>query len=291
MKIIDGNLVAETIKNRLKETVAGLIDKDIHPHLVAILVGNDGASQTYVASKQKSCQEIGILSTLYTFDETVTEDELLNTIRFLNDDPEVHGIIVQLPLPTHISVDQVIATIAPSKDVDGFHAVNVGRMALGLPAYLPATPNGVMELLRYYKIETEGKHCVVLGRSHIVGLPLSIMMGQKNSPGNSTVTLCHSKTPNIQSIASKADILIVAIGKPEFVKADMVKEGAVVIDVGIHRIPDETKKSGFRLVGDVDFVEVSKKCSFITPVPGGVGPMTIVSLMMNTVKAAAENIY
>jgi methylenetetrahydrofolate dehydrogenase (NADP+) / methenyltetrahydrofolate cyclohydrolase len=291
MKIIDGKMVAETIKTELKQRVAALIEKDIHPHLVAILVGEDGASQTYVASKQKACLEIGILSTLYSFDSTVTEEEILKTIEFLNLDDEVHGMIVQLPLPEHISVEKVMGTISPEKDVDGFHAVNVGRMALGLPSYLPATPNGVIELLKYYNIETEGKHCVVLGRSHIVGLPLSIMMGQKKYPGNATVTLCHSKTPDLKSVAASADILIVAIGQPEFVKAEMVKEGAVVIDVGIHRIPDATKMSGFRLVGDVDFEEVSKKCSYISPVPGGVGPMTIVSLMMNTVKAVSGEVY
>jgi len=291
MKLIDGKMVAETIKEQLKKEVIELIDKDINPHLVAILVGDDGASQTYVASKQKACQEVGILSTLYTFNSDVSEEELLNTIKFLNEDDEIHGMIVQLPLPKHINIEKVMASIAPEKDVDGFHAMNVGRMALGLPSYLPATPNGIMELIKHYKIETEGKHCVVIGRSHIVGLPMSIMMGQKNYPGNSTVTLCHSKTPDLKSVAASADILIVAIGQPEFVKADMVKEGAVVIDVGIHRIPDETKKSGFRLVGDVDFNEVSQKCSFITPVPGGVGPMTIVSLMMNTVKAASGVVY
>jgi methylenetetrahydrofolate dehydrogenase (NADP+) / methenyltetrahydrofolate cyclohydrolase len=200
-------------------------------------------------------------------------------------------MIVQLPLPKHISVEKVMATIAPEKDVDGFHAVNVGRMALGLPSYLPATPNGIIELLKHYKIETEGKHCVVMGRSHIVGLPISVMMGQKKYPGNSTVTLCHSRTPNLDEVAAQADILIVAIGQPEFVKANMVKDGAVVIDVGIHRIPDSTKKSGFKLVGDVDFQDVAEKCSYITPVPGGVGPMTIVSLLMNTVKAAKGEIF
>lgn len=290
MKIIDGKLVAESIKSKLKKEVAILVDDDINPHLAAILVGNDPASETYVASKQRACQEVGILSTPYRFEEDITEDELIKTIEFINNDDEIHGLIVQLPLPKHISVDRVMATITPSKDVDGFTSQNVGRMALGLPTFLPATPNGVIELLKFYKIETESKHCVVLGRSHIVGLPLSIMMGQKKYPGNSTVTLCHSKTPNLAEVTKTADILLVAIGQPEFVKADMVKEGAVVVDVGIHRVEDATKKSGFRLVGDVKFDEVAEKCSFITPVPGGVGPMTIVSLLMNTVKSAKKEL-
>lgn len=288
MKTIDGKFVAESIKNDLKIEVASLIDNDINPHLVAILVGNDPASETYVASKQRACQEVGILSTLYRFEDDITEDELIKTIEFINNDDEIHGLIVQLPLPKHISVDKVMATISASKDVDGFTSQNVGRMALGLPTFLPATPNGVIELLKFYKIETESKHCVVLGRSHIVGLPLSIMMGQKKYPGNSTVTLCHSKTPNLAEVTKTADILLVAIGQPEFVTADMVKQGAVVVDVGIHRIEDSTKKTGFKLVGDVKFDEVAEKCSYITPVPGGVGPMTIVSLLMNTVKSAKK---
>ncbi len=291
MNSIDGKIVAEKIKEQLKLKVVELIDKDIHPHLVAFLIGDDGASQTYVAAKEKACIEVGIISTVYKYGVDISEAEILDTIEFLNRDPEVHGMIVQLPLPKHISAEKIMAAIAPEKDVDGFHAVNVGRMTLGLPAYLPATPNGIIELLKHYNIETEGKHCVVIGRSHIVGLPVSIMMGQKKYPGNATVTLCHSKTPDIAQIAASADILIVAIGSPEFVKADMVKEGAVVIDVGIHRIPDDRKKSGFRLVGDVDFENVSEKCSYITPVPGGVGPMTIVSLLMNTVKSAAGEIF
>jgi len=291
MKLIDGKVVAENLKAKIKVQVDELINNDIHPHLAAILVGDDGASQTYVTAKEKACAEVGILSTLYKFNDDITEEELLNTIEFINNDPEVHGMIVQLPLPAHISVDKVMAAISPEKDVDGFHAVNVGRMALGLPSYLPATPNGVIELLKYYKIETEGKHCVVLGRSSIVGLPVSIMMGQKKYPGNATVTLCHSKTKNLKEITLLADILIVAIGHPEFLKADMVKAGAVVIDVGIHRIPDAHKKSGFRLVGDVAFLEVSEKCSYITPVPGGVGPMTIVSLLTNTLKSAKSEVF
>jgi methylenetetrahydrofolate dehydrogenase (NADP+) / methenyltetrahydrofolate cyclohydrolase len=291
MKTIDGKLVAQALKDQIKEEVAKMIHDDIHPHLAAILIGDDGASQTYIAAKEKACAEVGIVSTLYRFDADVSEEKLMKTIEFINNDPEIHGLIVQLPLPAHISVENVMATIAPEKDVDGFHAVNVGRMALGLPSYLPATPNGVIELLKYYNIQTEGKHCVVMGRSHIVGLPVSIMMGQKKYPGNATVTLCHSKTPDLEKVAATADILIVAIGQPEFVKAQMVKEGAVVIDVGIHRISDGSKKSGFRLVGDVAYDEVSTKCSYITPVPGGVGPMTIVSLLMNTVKAAKGEIF
>jgi len=290
MKIIDGKLVSEAIKEKIKKETSLLIDNNINPHLVAILVGNDPASQTYVNAKRKACEETGIISTLYEFEETITEDKLLSTIDFLNKDSEIHGIIVQLPLPKHISSEKVIAAISPDKDVDGFHALSVGKMALGMPTFLPATPNGILELLKYYKIDTEGKHCVVLGRSHIVGMPMSIMMGQKSYPGNSTVTLCHSRTENLKEVILQADILIVAIGSANFVTDDMVKEGAVVIDVGMHRIPDKTKKSGFRLTGDVDFENVSKKCSYITPVPKGVGPMTIVSLLLNTVKAAKQQL-
>lgn len=290
MNIIDGKLVAEKIKNELKKEVSLLVDNDINPHLAAILVGNDPASETYIASKQKACQEVGILSTLYRFEDDVTQEELLETINFINNDDEINGLIVQLPLPKHISVDKVIAEISPKKDVDGFSAMNIGRMTLGLPAFLPATPNGVIELLKHYNIETDGKHCVVVGRSHIVGLPLSIMLAQKKYPGNCTVTLCHSKTKNIEEITKQADILIVAIGQPEFVNQNMVKNGAVVVDVGIHRVEDKTKKSGYKLVGDVKFDEVAPKCSYITPVPGGVGPMTIVSLLTNTVLSAKQEI-
>jgi methylenetetrahydrofolate dehydrogenase (NADP+)/methenyltetrahydrofolate cyclohydrolase len=291
MNILDGKLVSDTLKNDIKTQVTTLLDKDINPHLAAIIVGDDPASQTYVSAKEKACKEVGIISTLYRLDKNTSEQQLLETIEFINNDPEIHGVIVQLPLPKHISEDTILHSIRPEKDVDGFHPVNMGRMSLGLPAYLPATPNGIIEILKYYKIETEGKHCVVLGRSHIVGLPISIMMGQKNYPGNATVTLCHSKTTNLKEIMLQADILIVAIGSPLFVTADMVKQDAVVIDVGIHRLPDETKKNGFRLAGDVDFEEVSKKTSYITPVPGGVGPMTIVSLLMNTLKSATKGIY
>jgi methylenetetrahydrofolate dehydrogenase (NADP+) / methenyltetrahydrofolate cyclohydrolase len=291
MKLMDGKLVAEAIKAQLKEESAKLIDAGIDPHLVAILVGDDPASQTYVRNKEKACQELGIVSSVYRQSESLTENELLSMIDFINNDPDVHGLIVQLPLPSHINPDKVIMRIKPEKDVDGFHPVNIGRMVQGLPAYLPATPYGIMKLLEYYKVETEGKRCVVLGRSNIVGTPISILMSRKANPGNATVTLCHSKTPNLADIAREADILISAIGRPHYVTADMVKEGAVVIDVGIHRVPSDETKSGFRLIGDVDFDRVSRKASLITPVPGGVGLMTIVSLLSNTIKAAKKEIY
>lgn len=292
MKIIDGKLVFENVKERLKKEVAGLIDKGINPHLVAILVGSDPASQTYVGAKEKASAEIGILSTVYRYEESISEQELIKCIQVINDDEEVHGLIVQLPLPKHISTDKVINTINPKKDVDGFHPENFGRMALDLPSYFPATPNGILELIKYYNIETSGKHCVVLGRSNIVGRPISLMMAQKKYPGDSTVTVCHTRTKNLNEIARSADILIAAMGfQPLSVTKDMVKEGAVVIDVGIHRIEDKSKKSGFRLVGDVDYDNVAEKTSYITPVPGGVGPMTIASLLANTVKAAKKEIY
>ena len=259
MNILDGKLVSLAIKNDIKSQVVNLIEQDIHPHLVAILVGNDPSSETYVAAKEKACKEVGILFTLYKLEKNISEEKLLETINFINNDTDVHGLIVQLPLPKHISEDKIINAISYTKDVDGFHPVNVGRMSLDLPAYLPATPYGIIEILRYYNIETEGKHCVVIGRSHIVGMPISIMMSKKKHPGNATVTLCHSKTENLKAITLQADILIVAIGNPLFITADMVKQDAVVIDVGIHRISDKTKKSGFKLVGDVDYAEVSKK--------------------------------
>jgi methylenetetrahydrofolate dehydrogenase (NADP+)/methenyltetrahydrofolate cyclohydrolase len=259
--------------------------------LAAILVGNDPASETYVASKGKACKEVGFDSSTYKFESHIEEKELLETVEFLNNDPEIDGFIVQLPLPEHIDEEKVIQAIKPEKDVDGFHPVNVGRMTIGLPSYVSATPNGIMELLKRSGIETEGKNCVVLGRSNIVGRPVSILMSRTTDPGNATVTVCHSRTKNLKEITSKADILIVAIGKPEFVTADMVKEGAVVIDVGIHRVESSETKSGFRLKGDVKFDEVSPRCSYITPVPGGVGPMTIVSLLMNTLKARKKEIY
>ena len=291
MKLMDGKLVAEKIKGELKVEVSQLIESGTDPHLAAILIGDDPASQTYVRNKEKACKETGIVSSIYRQSNSLTEEELLTIIDFINNDPEVHGLIVQLPLPDHIDPEKVIQRISPEKDVDGFHPVNVGRMIQGLPAYLPATPFGIIKLLEHYKVETEGKNCVVLGRSNIVGTPIALLMSRKGNPGNSTVTLCHSKTQNIEAIAREADILIAAIGQPGFVTAEMVKEGAVVIDVGIHRIPSDKTKSGYCLVGDVQFDEVSKKASLITPVPGGVGVMTIVSLLMNTIRAAKKEIY
>jgi len=291
MKLMDGKLVAEKIKGELKVEVSQLIESGTDPHLAAILIGDDPASQTYVRNKEKACKETGIVSSIYRQSNSLTEEELLTIIDFINNDPEVHGLIVQLPLPDHIDPEKVIQRISPEKDVDGFHPVNIGRMILGLPTYLPATPFGIIKLLEHYKVETEGKNCVVLGRSNIVGTPIALLMSRKGYPGNSTVTLCHRKTQNIEAIAREADILIAAIGQPGFVTAGMVKEGAVVIDVGIHRIPSDKTKSGYRLVGDVQFDEVSKKASLITPVPGGVGVMTIVSLLMNTIRAAKKEIY
>jgi methylenetetrahydrofolate dehydrogenase (NADP+)/methenyltetrahydrofolate cyclohydrolase len=291
MKLMDGKLVSEKIKAEIKIESSRLIDSGIDPHLSAILVGNDPPSQTYVRNKEKACHEVGIISSIYRMSSSMTEKELLAMIDFINNDPEVHGLIVQLPLPSHIDPNKVILAISPAKDVDGFHPVNVGRMVQGLPTYLPATPLGIMKLLEYYKVETEGKNCVILGRSNIVGTPLSILMSRKAYPGNATVTICHSKTQNLQKIASEADILISAIGRPAFVTGDMVKEGAVVIDVGIHRIPSDKTESGFRLIGDVNFDEVSKKASLITPVPGGVGLMTVIGLLLNTIRAAKKEIY
>lgn len=286
MKLIDGKEISKQIKNELKAEVAAIIDRgDRAPHLAAVLVGEDGASQTYVASKEKACREIGFTSSVYRFPANTTEKELLNTIDFLNNDEEIDGYIVQLPLPAHINVNTVLQRINPAKDVDGFHPQNIGKLMMGLPTFIPATPFGILQLLERYKIETEGKHCVVLGRSNIVGTPMALLMSRKGYPGNATVTLCHSKTLNLEEICQTADILIAAIGQPGFVKANMVKEGAVVIDVGIHRIPDDTKEKGYYITGDVDFDEVAKKASFITPVPGGVGFMTIVALLMNTFNA------
>lgn len=291
MKLMDGRLVSEKIKAELKIETSRLIEAGTDPHLVAILVGDDPASQTYVRNKEKACHEVGIVSSIYRQSAAMTEKELLAMIGFINNDPDVHGLIVQLPLPKHINPDKVIQQINPAKDVDGFHPVNVGRMVQGLPAYLPATPFGILKLLEHYKVETEGKNCVILGRSNIVGTPLAILMSRKAYPGNATVTICHSKSQNLEHIAREADILISAIGQPAFVTADMVKEGAVVIDVGIHRIPSDKTESGYRLIGDVKFDEVSKKASLITPVPGGVGLMTIVALLLNTIKAARKEIY
>ena len=292
MKLIDGKFIAGEIKKELVKETAEIIDKGLNPpHLVAIIVGNDPASQTYVASKEKACKEVGFTSSVYKHSNKITENELLEIIDFINKDDEIHGLIVQLPLPGHISPDRVIQRINPLKDVDGFHPENIGKMILGLPTYLPATPYGIIQLLERYKIETEGKNCVVLGRSNIVGTPISILMSRKAYPGNSTVTICHSRTKNLKEICLTADILIAAIGSPEFVTADMVKKDAVVIDVGIHRVKSSETKSGFKLKGDVKFDEVSRKCSFITPVPKGVGPMTIVSLLKNTLEAAKKLSY
>ncbi len=292
MNLIDGKATANTIKEELKKEVAAIIDNDQRPpHLVAVLVGDDPASNTYVGSKEKNAKKLGFTSSVYRYPADTSEEELLKTIDFLNNDDEVDGFIVQLPLPDHIDEDKVTMAIDPKKDVDGFHPVNLGRMTIGLPAYLPATPNGIMELLKRHDIETEGMHCVVLGRSNIVGTPVSILMSRKSEPGNATVTLCHSRTKNLEEVIRSADILIAAIGKKEFVTADMVKEGAVVVDVGIHREKSDKTKSGYKLKGDVDFEEVSKKASWITPVPGGVGPMTIVSLLMNTLRAYKKEVY
>lgn len=292
MKLIDGKATSSRIKDEIKKEVAQLIDRqDKSPHLAAVLVGDDPASQTYVKGKEKACHDVGMISSLYKYPSLVSEKELLDVVDFLNHDQEVDGFIVQLPLPEHISEHRILEAIDPKKDVDGFHPVNLGRMLAGLPAYIPATPLGIITLIERYDIETEGKSCVVLGRSNIVGTPVSILMSRKKYPGNATVTLCHSKTPNIKEVASQADILIAALGQPAFVTEDMVKKDAVVIDVGIHRIKSDQAKSGYKLIGDVKFDEVSKKCSYITPVPGGVGPMTIVSLLMNTLKAAKNEIY
>ncbi len=291
MTLIDGKKISDLIKSEIAKEVQEIIAIDGKiPHLAAVLVGDDPASQTYVGAKERSCKEVGFISSLYKYNASISEVELLKAIDFLNKDTEIDGFIVQLPLPKHISKQKIIEAINPAKDVDGFHPVNMGNMVLGLPGFLPATPYGIMQLLERYQIETEGKNCVILGRSNIVGSPMSILLAQNTNPGNCTVTLCHSKTKNIAEITSQADILIAAIGKPEFITADMVKEGAVVIDVGMHRVVDAATKTGFRLKGDVKFDEVSKKCSFITPVPGGVGPMTIVGLLMNTLKAAKNKI-
>lgn len=286
MQILDGQLVSRTIKESLKMDVAVLVaeGKKI-PHLAAVLVGNNGASETYVAAKVKACAEIGFKSTMFRLEEAVTEARLLSVIDDLNKDPDIDGILVQLPLPKHISDERVILAIDPSKDVDGFHPVNVGKLVLGKPGFISATPYGILLLLEHYKIKTTGKQAAVIGRSNIVGRPMSILLSANTNTGNCTVTLCHSHTHNLKEICLNSDIIVAALGRPEFVRADMVKEGAVVIDVGITRIPDASKKSGFALKGDVAFAEVSPKCSFITPVPGGVGPMTIAALMKNTFTA------
>ena len=286
MEILDGKKVSQAVKDQLKIDVAQLFTEGKKvPHLAAILVGNDGASETYVASKVKSCEEVGFKSTLIRFESDISEHLLLEKIQELNQDPDVDGILVQLPLPKHISDDQVINTIDPDKDVDGFHPVSVGRMVQGLPTFIPATPHGIMLMLEHYKINTAGMHAVVIGRSNIVGRPMSILLSENKNPGNCTVTLCHSKTKNIAELCRNADIIVAALGRPGFVTADWVKDGAIVIDVGITRVADATKKSGFSLRGDVDYESVAPKCSWITPVPGGVGPMTIAALLNNTYRS------
>ncbi len=290
--ILDGKLISEQIQSEILLEVNTLkAQGGKTPHLAAILVGNDGASETYVAAKVKACEKAGFISSLVRLPKTATEQELLTKIDELNKDSSIDGYIVQLPLPKHIHEHKIMEAIAPQKDVDGFHPQNVGRMALNLPTYLPATPYGIIQLLERYKIDTAGKHCVVIGRSHIVGSPISILMARNTFPGNCTVTLCHSRTANLKEHTLKADILIVALGKSEFVTADMVKDGVVVIDVGITRIASDKTKSGFKLVGDVNYEDVAPKASFITPVPGGIGPMTIASLLINTLKASKKEVY
>lgn len=287
MELIDGKKISVLMKQELADEVTQMkADGKKVPHLVAVLVGDDGASETYVASKVKACQEVGIKSSELRYSTDITEEQLLGVVNQLNTDPDVDGFIIQLPLPAHISEEKVLLTIDPSKDVDGFHPCNVGKMVVGMPTFLPATPAGIVELLKRYEIPTDGKHCVVIGRSNIVGTPMAVLMSRKDKHANCTVTMCHSRTKDIAQYTRMADIIVVAIGKPLFLTADMVKEGATIIDVGIHRIKSDTTKSGYRLVGDVDFDQVAPKCSYITPVPGGVGPMTIVTLLQNTLLAA-----
>ncbi len=289
MQLLEGKIVSQAVKNELRDKTNQL--KNQHkkiPHLAAILIGSDGASETYVASKIKSCEEIGFKSSMYRFPVDVEESAVISKIEELNSDDEVDGILIQLPLPKHISEEKIVNLINPHKDVDGFHPVSVGRMLQGLPTFLPATPYGIMLMLEHYKIETEGKHAVVIGRSNIVGRPMSILLSQQANPGNCTVTLCHSRTKNLKEICLQADIIVAALGKVAFLTADMVKENAVVIDVGITRVKDESKKSGFRIAGDVDFKTVAPRCSYITPVPGGVGLMTIAALLKNTFNACLQ---
>jgi len=291
MQIIDGKRIADEIKAEIKAKVDVMTSQGLRPpHLAAILVGHDGGSETYVAHKVKDCEQVGFNSTLIRYEDDVTEEELLRRIKSLNADGNIDGFIVQLPLPKHIDEQKIIEAISPSKDVDGFHPENAGRMMIGLPCFVSATPAGIMELLNRYSIDTRGKHCVVLGRSNIVGKPVSVLMAQKTTPGDATVTICHSRTRNIQEMTRQADILIAALGQPEFVTAQMVKDGAVVIDVGTTRVPSADTKSGWKLKGDVKFDEVAPKCSYITPVPGGVGPMTRVSLLQNTLQAAMKRV-
>lgn len=292
MELIDGKKIADAIKQEIADEVAKMVAAGgKKPHLAAVLVGHDGGSETYVANKVKACERCGFDSTVVRFEDTVTEQELLDAVAKLNADPDVDGFIVQLPLPKHIDEQKIIEAIDYRKDVDGFHPINVGRMSIGLPCFLSATPQGILELLKRYQVETRGANCVVLGRSNIVGKPVASLMMQKAVPGDATVTVCHSRTKDIKEHCRKADVIIAALGVPGFVTADMVKDGAVVIDVGTTRVPSTETKSGFRLKGDVDFEHVAPKCSFITPVPGGVGPMTIVSLMKNTLLAAQHAIY
>ena len=292
MTLIDGKKVADTIKEEIAATVDRMVaEGKKRPHLAAILVGHDGGSETYVAHKVRACEQCGFTSTLIRFEDDATEEKLLEAIAGLNADADVDGFIVQLPLPRHISEQRIIEAIDYKKDVDGFHPINVGRMSIGLPCYLSATPAGIIGLLARYEIPTKGKRCVVLGRSNIVGKPVATLMMQKHNPGDATVTVCHSATENLKEICREADIIIAALGQPGFVTADMVKPGATIIDVGTTRVPDASRKSGFRLSGDVDFENVAPLCSYITPVPGGVGPMTICSLMKNTLLAAQGSIY
>ena len=292
MQLIDGKAISEQIKQEIAAEVAERVARgEKRPHLAAILVGHDGGSETYVANKVKACEACGFTSSLIRFESDVTEETLLAEIERLNQDADVDGFIVQLPLPRHINEQRIIEAIDYRKDVDGFHPINVGRLAIGLPCFVSATPNGILQLLKRYNIETSGKKCVILGRSNIVGKPMATLMMQKAYPGDATVTVCHSRSKDLVKECQEADILIAAMGQPNFVTADMVKEGAVVIDVGTTRVPDASRKSGFKLTGDVKFDEVAPKCSYITPVPGGVGPMTIVSLMMNTLLAGTKAIY
>lgn len=289
MQILDGKKAAQAIKDELKIEVAVLaVEGKKIPHLAAILIGNNGASETYVAAKVKACDEVGFKSTLIRFEPEISEMKLLETIEELNNNPDVDGILIQLPLPKNISDENVINAISTDKDVDGFHPENVGKLLQGIPTFIPATPHGIMLLLEHFKIETKGKHAVVVGRSNIVGRPMSVLLSNNTNPGNCTVTICHSQTKNINDFCLQADIIVAALGKPGFITADMVKDGAVVIDVGITRIADTTKKSGFKLFGDVDFDTVAPKCSWITPVPGGVGPMTIAALLKNTFRSCMQ---
>lgn len=291
--LLDGKKLADEIKLEIAQEVNAFISEGKkQPHLAAILVGNDGGSLSYVGHKVKACEQVGFKSTLLHFEDTsITEDFLLNEVKKLNNNPDIDGFIVQLPLPKHIDADRILLAINPEKDVDGFHPFNMGKLTLGLPTYVSATPLGITKILERYNIETSGKHCVVIGRSNIVGRPISILMSGQSKTGNATVTVCHSKTANLKEICLQADIIIAALGKPEFLTGDMVKQGSVVIDVGTTRVPNATKKTGFVLKGDVKFDEVAPKCSAITPVPGGVGPMTVVSLLLNTLKAAKKEVY